>query len=130
MSDLVKRLRRAKGSELLPKILLGHKNAEIACLEAADRIEELEREVANWREDFRALEKAVVGDTGMSAMLVATQAKLFKPRALRAEAQLAAEKALADRLYDCLVEHYVDEISVRNVKAVGGMLVYRKARGL
>ncbi len=32
-----------------------------------------------WRENFRALEKAIVGDTGLSAMTVAAQARKYRP---------------------------------------------------
>ena len=41
--DLVEALRKAKGSEVLPTVLMGMKNAEVVMLEAADRIESLER---------------------------------------------------------------------------------------
>lgn len=42
---LPSRLRRAKGSHLLKKVLLGMRNAEDTCLQAADRIDELEQEL-------------------------------------------------------------------------------------
>lgn len=42
-----------------------------------------------WRNDFRALEKAVVGDTGLSAMTVAAQLLLYCQRAEAAEARVA-----------------------------------------
>lgn len=61
--------------------------AENAALTA--RAEEAERACNGWRNDYRALEKAIVGDTGLSAMLIATQARLFKPRAEAAEAKVA-----------------------------------------
>ena len=48
-----------------------------------------------WRNDLRALEAAIVGDTGLSAMLVATQARLFKPRAEAAEQRLATARGEA-----------------------------------
>ena len=74
-------------------------------LEAAARIEDLEAEVERltaerdeWRNDFRALEKAIVGDTGLSAMTVAAQARLFRPRAERAEAQLTEARAGEEEL--------------------------------
>lgn len=47
----------------------------------------LRAERDNWRNDYRTLESAVVGDTGLSAMLIATQAMLFKPRCEKAEAE-------------------------------------------
>lgn len=43
----------------------------------------------DWRNDCKALSSAIVGDSGLSAMLVATQARLFKPRAEAAEAKVA-----------------------------------------
>ena len=50
--------------------------AALARLREADRaeIERLTRERDDWRSNFRALEKAVVGETGLSAMTVAAQA--------------------------------------------------------
>jgi len=42
MDDLVKTARRAKGSDLLPKVSFGTMNAETLILRMADRIEELE----------------------------------------------------------------------------------------
>lgn len=53
----------------------------------AARIEALEAERDEWRQDFRALEKAIVGDTGLSAMTVAAQARKYRPmyEALEAE---------------------------------------------
>jgi len=50
MDDLVKTARRAKGSDLLPKVSFGTMNAETLILRMADRIEELEAEVARLRE--------------------------------------------------------------------------------
>ena len=69
--------------------------AALARLREADRaeIERLTRERDDWRSNFRALEKAVVGETGLSAMTVAAQAKLFRPRAEAAEARLTALEA-------------------------------------
>lgn len=81
-------------------------------LEAAARIEDLEAEVERltaerdeWRNDFRALEKAIVGDTGLSAMTVAAQARLFRPRAERAEAQLTEARAGEDELREALAQY-------------------------
>ena len=37
---LIEALRKAKGSEILPTVLLGMHNAEVACLKAADALEE------------------------------------------------------------------------------------------
>lgn len=56
----------------------------------AAQIKGMMREAESWRSDYRALEKAIVGDTGLSAMTVATQARLFRPRAEAAETALAA----------------------------------------
>lgn len=38
---LIERLRKAKGSEIMPTVLLGMSDAETTCLQAADRIEAL-----------------------------------------------------------------------------------------
>ena len=62
-----------------------------------DRAERAEAERDEWRSDFRALEKAIVGETGLSAMTVATQARLFKPRAEKAQAALAEAEAAGMR---------------------------------
>mgnify|MGYP003504462522 FL=1 len=69
--------------------------AALARLREADKaeIERLTRERDDWRSNFRALEKAVVGETGLSAMTVAAQARLFRPRAEAAEARLTALEA-------------------------------------
>jgi len=50
MDDLVKTARRAKGSDLLPKVSFGTMNAEGLILRMADRIEALEAENARLRE--------------------------------------------------------------------------------
>lgn len=55
-----------------------------------------------WRDEFKALAAAIVGDTGLSAMTVAAQARLYRPRAEKAEAErdrLAAQLAKAET--DC-----------------------------
>jgi hypothetical protein len=65
--------------------------AELAAMTA--RAEAAEAEADSWNRDYHALEKAVCGDTGLSAMLVATQAMLFKPRAIAAEAQVVDLRA-------------------------------------
>ena len=52
----------------------------------------------SWRDDYKALSAAIVGDTGLSAMTVATQARLFRPRAEAAEAQVAALTARVEGL--------------------------------
>ncbi len=67
------------------------KDAEIARLTA--ELFEMTRSRDEWRNDFRALEKAIVGDTGLSAMTVAVQARLFRPRAEKAEAERDAALA-------------------------------------
>jgi site-specific recombinase len=59
-------------------------------------VERLKHERDEARSDLRALQTEIVGDTGLSAMLVATQAKLFRPRAERAEAEAAQLRALLD----------------------------------
>lgn len=125
MSDLVKRLRRAKGSELLPKILLGHKNAEIACLEAADRIEQLEAQQKLDRENIN-LKADVIEcwiDTSAEQDL----------RIEELEQELAAEKALADRAY-ALLPHAIEtdnEFWTQwDQMASEALEAYRKARGL
>jgi hypothetical protein len=51
----------------------------------------------DWRDDYKALSSAIVGETGLSAMTVATQARLFRPRAEAAEAALATARADALR---------------------------------
>jgi hypothetical protein len=56
MDDLVKTARRAKDSDLLPKVSFGTMNAETLILRMADRIEELEAEVARLREYYEAVE--------------------------------------------------------------------------
>lgn len=43
----------------------------------------------DWRDDFKSLSAAIVGDTGLSAMTVALQARLYRPRAEAAEALIA-----------------------------------------
>lgn len=60
------------------------------------KLAEVEAERDEWRSDFRALEKAIIGDTGLSAMTVAIQAKLFRPRAEAAEAKLKEVEAERD----------------------------------
>lgn len=52
----------------------------------------------SWRDDYKALAAAIVGDTGLSAMTVATQARLFRPRAEAAEAHVAALTARVEGL--------------------------------
>jgi hypothetical protein len=51
----------------------------------------------DWRDDYKALSSAIVGDTGLSAMTVATQARLYRPRAEAAEAAIATARANALR---------------------------------
>ena len=77
--------------------------ARIEALEA--EVERLTAERDEWRNDFRALEKAIVGDTGLSAMTVAAQARLFRPRAERAEAQLTEARAGEDELREALAQY-------------------------
>ena len=56
----------------------------------AAQITELERQKEDWRTNFRALEKAIVGETGLSAMTVAAQARKYRPLYEDAIARLAA----------------------------------------
>lgn len=132
MSDLVKRLRGHDEYEPL-----GHDGWE-----AADRIEQLERELAAARQAVQhandhadaaieelAAEKAKLADwqyhqqyryigiDGKPAL-----ARDLEDRALKAEVELAAEKALADRLYYVAMFREDDPTHVINA--------YRKARGL
>ena len=95
-----------------------------ALRERAEKAEQ-ERDAAvrgrnDWRDDFKALAAAIVGDTGLSAMTVAAQARTFRPRAEKAEAdrdRLAEVQALrADRVkgqkdYCALMERH-DAIAV------------------
>ena len=73
--DLIELARRAKGSELLPKVLLGNMNAEVLILRLADaleaaqsRIEELEAELmrvprlCDWADRADDLTEAVNAD--------------------------------------------------------------------
>jgi hypothetical protein len=60
------------------------------------RVADLERERDEWRNDFRALEKAIVGGTGLSAMTVAAQARQYRPRAEAAEAEVAHLRAMLE----------------------------------
>jgi len=55
-----------------------HQDADRMRALVAER-DELRRERDEWRENFRALEKAIVGDTGLSAMTIAAQARKYKP---------------------------------------------------
>lgn len=72
------------------------RDAQIARLTA--ELFEMTHSRDEWHNDFRALEKTIVGDTGLSAMTVAVQARLFRQRAEKAEAErdaaLARESAL------------------------------------
>lgn len=65
MSDLVKDLRKAEGSELLPKVILGNHRADVLCLKAAAEIEACWENIntkADWIEatinDMAAAEEA------------------------------------------------------------------------
>ena len=79
------------------------KDAEIARLTA--ELFEMTRSRDEWRNDFRALEKAIVGDTGLSAMTVAVQARLFRPRAEKAEAERDAALAQVAALREVVKFH-------------------------
>ena len=116
-TDLIARLRG---------ITLNGCNPYSACHDAADLIETRDRQLAEaraeieqltdelsdakrnrdeWRSDFRALEKAIVGETGLSAMTVAAQARLYRPRAEKAEADLTRERAAHDATRKALADH-------------------------
>ena len=94
-----------------------------ALRERAEKAEQ-ERDAAvrgrnDWRDDFKALAAAIVGDTGLSAMTVAAQARTFRPRAEKAEAdrdRLAAELAQAradtDAAVALVVERAATEVSL------------------
>jgi hypothetical protein len=64
----------------------------------------------DWRDDYKALSSAIVGETGLSAMTVATQARLFRPRAEAAEAALATARADALREAAAVVAAQADAI--------------------
>ena len=97
--------------------------AELAKLRERAEKAEQERDAAvrgrnDWRDDFKALAAAIVGDTGLSAMTVAAQARTFRPRAEKAEAdrdRLAAELAQAradtDAAVALVVERAADVVS-------------------
>lgn len=55
----------------------------------------LRRDAKEWSENFRSLEKAVVGDTGLSAITVAAQARKYRPMY---EATKVERDALRDQL--------------------------------
>ncbi len=86
----------AEGALMILLQTQAERDAEIARMR--EELHEMTRSRDEWRNDFRALEKAIVGDTGLSAMTVAVQARLFRPRAEKAEAErdaaLARESAL------------------------------------
>jgi hypothetical protein len=69
----------------------------------------------DWRDDYKALSSAIVGETGLSAMTVATQARLFRPRAEAAEAALAT--ARADALREAA--EICDDLAIGYAKHVG-----------
>lgn len=102
MSDLVKRLRDIYCVDAI--------QVYSACEKAADRIEQLDRELAEARSDrdewMRAIKQANRNGQQYEAL----------------QAELSAEKALADRLYESL--NRVDGDYFEAVAA------YRKARGL
>lgn len=101
MSDLVKRLRE---NALLDECEGATDYVVAMEREAADRIEELERELVRERNERR--------EEG------------FK-QVKELERELAAEKALAERLYDA-----VYDATWRDVSKGGAIEAYRKARGI
>jgi hypothetical protein len=54
----------------------------------------------DWRDDYKALAAAIVGDTGLSAMTVATQARMYRPRAEAAQAENARLREALERIAD------------------------------
>ena len=74
----------------------------------------------DWRDDFKALAAAIVGDTGLSAMTVAAQARTFRPRAEKAEAdrdRLAAELAAANAR-EAGLRNFVEDFAAAKIDAL------------
>lgn len=94
----------AEGALMILVQTQAERDAQIARMR--EELHEMTRFRDEWRNDFRALEKAIVGDTGLSAMTVAVQARLFRPRAEKAEAERDAALALVARL-----QHLIREAS-------------------
>lgn len=104
MSDLVERLRDWNGAH--PRHM--HEIADLACT----RIEQLERELEAEKEAHKTCEFMMQTNASVASDL---------------SAKLAAEKALADRLYPWV--HKYAPVGV-NVGADEDIAAYRKARGL
>lgn len=79
------------GGCLAASVLLAHPSDAVGLRAEVERLtaelESATRGRNDWRDDFMALSSAIVGDTGLSAMTVAAQARLFRPRAEKAEAE-------------------------------------------
>lgn len=86
-----------------------------------DRIEQLERELAEWKasQSYR-----YIGIDGKPVL-----ARDLEDRAINAESELAAEKALADRLFLDLLDA-ADEICGHGKNNLDSVVAYLKARGL
>jgi len=81
--------------------------AEVARLKSD--VESTQRGRDCWRDDFKALSAAIVGETGLSAMTVAAQAKLYKPRAVAAEAEVARLREALAYYRDTCCEGFCEE---------------------
>lgn len=92
----------AEGALMILVQTQAERDAQIARLTA--ELFKMTRSRDEWRNDFRALEKVIVGDTGLSAMTVAAQARLFRPRAEKAEAERDAALAQVARLHHLIHE--------------------------
>lgn len=71
-----------------------------------------------WRDDYKALAKAIVGETGLSAMTVAAQARLYRPRAEAAEAQLAEVQKREAGLRDAIA------LALRKMQPIQNLTAY------
>ena len=67
----------------------------------------------DWRDDYKALSAAIVGDTGLSAMTVATQARMLRPRAEAAEATVTTLTAQVEAMQNllCLADETIMELN-------------------
>lgn len=54
-SDLIERLEKAMGSDTLKAVLLGMKNAEMTCIEAANALREQQEEIERLRKALKEL---------------------------------------------------------------------------
>jgi len=90
MSTLQERLRNYDEERVYARL-----GADVVMHEAADRLDDLEREVEALRNDFAALQHAIVGDTGASAILTV--------EALRADAE--RYRLLRSQAYEAVIPH-------------------------